>query len=341
MRKIHIEQRQQKLQPNEAILFSRKESAQYFFNLDMFNGIILVSKEKIFIIGKYYADVKDVVVICTNNIIEELGVLIKTYKIHKIYLDEFYVPYGIVQRISQQGLIIDKYNDDQLCKYAEDFECILINATILKKVMHDVLNEIRSEDLIRDIHKSFKSAAYKYDIQDCFISINPVTNESSKVLYRIDPNTVYMLDCGIKYMGLYSDFTCTFKINEYTCRELECVHVVEALQKRISECIQIGVGTKELFSAIQKECILPDYYELSYGFGHSVGTEVHESFSLYALEDFRFADNMIFTIEPQVRCIVNNVIQTYRIESTYTLHNGTVKNAFFEFPYINVLKKEQ
>lgn len=340
MRVKRIEKMKTTLNPYEAILFNRKESIQYYFNINVFDGVAVITNSMIYLVSKYCAFIREGKVICTNDVHEKVKEIMVACGIQKVYLDEGRIPHGLVKVLYNMDILIDVYRDEQLHKLAEDFDCLFINSVFLKKIIQCVLDEIKSGDLIRNICGRYKSVAFRYDIQDCFISIMPVKNNDKIAMQLIDPDIVYLFDCGIKYMGIYSDYTCTFKIHDYTKIELDCINLVKTLQEQISKNIKIGMSTKELLGDAKNKWNIPEYYEMSDGFGHSVGTEIHEPFSLYALDDFVFFDNMIFTIEPQVMRVVDNESQTYRIESTYTLHNGIVDNPFSTIPYINVLKKE-
>jgi len=302
--------------------------------------MVIISKDKVYLVSKYRSAVQDCEVVCTNNYDNTVAEILGTTGISKVYLDQHYIQYSLIKKIFEEGIEIEKYQDQQLKKTDADFDCLSINAILLNNIINRLLPLITAGESIKDIIRKFKSLAYSFDIQDCFVSIEPVSvsNKSSKK--KIDPDMIYLLDCGIKFFGIYSDYTCTFKIHKYTKIELDCINSLIDLQHKISEEIHVGTNTKALFSNILKNWNGSNKYTLAEGFGHSVGTEIHEPFSLYSNEDLCFFDDMIFTIEPQISFIISNKMHVLRIESTFTLHHGEVKNPFLKIPYINVLEKE-
>ena len=246
MREQCIERVRMTLDPHEAILLNRRESIQYYFNIDLVDGIIVITKSTTYLVSKYYFFIKGSEVICTNRISEKVKEIMVTCEIRKVYLDERQISYGLVKDLSSMQILIDDYRDEQLKKLSEDFDCLFVNSVLLKNIIESTLKEIKSGDLIRKICQKYKSTAFLYDIQDCFISITPVKNNDEIAIQLIDPDIVYLFDCGIKYMGIYSDYTCTFKIHDYTNAELDCINVVKTLQDLISKDIKIGMGTKKL-----------------------------------------------------------------------------------------------
>lgn len=336
MRKKYIRVMQEKLNDDECIIINKCCNIQYFYNIELVEGLLLITNKTVYLISKYYVSCDSVEMICTNEISISVKKILIDNDIMYLHYDENYTYSSILKSIPSSCMCINDYSEEYILKNIEDFECLQINSIILKKVIHTVIDSIYVGKEIANICREYKSIAYSYEIQDCFISIMPARMDMANNEPFVKEGLIYLLDCGIKYRGIFSDFACTFKAGEYTEEEMLCLNCITAIQEKISKEIRAGVGTKQVIDKVLSVVILPENAKISNGFGHSVGIEIHEKFSLYAKKDFCFLQNMIFTIEPT---LIYKDLSMFRLESTYMLRGDNVENPFVDIPYINIIER--
>ncbi|MFQ9510213.1 MAG: M24 family metallopeptidase, partial [Lachnospiraceae bacterium] len=163
---------------------------------------------------------------------------------------------------------------------------------------------------------------------------------------NVSSDCLFLFDFGIKYRGLFSDCTITLKFSKYTKEEIYRIKKLEALQCKIAQNISAGKTVHNILKEVVSDLCLSDGEQISRGFGHSVGAEIHENFSFVKGYKGQFKDKMIFTIEPEIIIKQNGnennpriqnryIKKIYRIEYTYALLDGNVINFFSNIPIIN------
>lgn len=327
MRANFIKEIQKKIESTYAYLINDEPIVEYI--LDIKNvKVLLILKDKVYIItNSILYNINFGQVISTNNITNEIKTIIINNNIKNIYSDYNNLSVLMFNDFSTNTNIIDR-KIDTIIKMDIDNDIMKINAIILSNIIKEFLNKISSKKTFLESKNIFQQIAFKYNISDYFFSCsksNKVFNSSD----NLGKESILFFDCGIKYKGLYSDFTFAVKFSEFSKEEIEFLNDLENIMLFLSAKISNITSPSEIIKKLKEINIKNEKYKyLESGFGHSVGVHVHENYSICNTEQKCFNNNLIFTLEPLFIIQSKNSLIKYRLESTYGYFDNKLVNYF-------------
>lgn len=183
---------------------------------------------------------------------------------------------------------------------------------IICRILNRSVNKLYSENYITNL---FLEECGKIGVKDTHIN---VTRQNS--LNCLTP--IYSIDCGISYLGFFSDITRMFCYDVLDEEIKEGVRFLTELQNVTVNMIRENMHIKDLFITLNKR------YRYNYmfkrvqnGFGHGIGKRIHEGYSLCSNQKWTFQNGYSFTLEPILT--FDNV--ELRIENMYEMKGGQVR----------------
>lgn len=343
MREEKIRELQLTLDEGHFIIISKKSVIDYLLGTQLFNGVLLIGKSKICIINKYLNTKEDkefVISKCTNNIIKEFLTYTKKENLKVMYADFENTSYRLITLAKKSMQVIHMQVESIIIhKALTDEDCVQINGILLTEIIKNWKDEINKGDSLFIIINKFKSIAFRFGAEDAFASISPVGLDLYSIYEKISDKYIYLFDFGIKYKGLFSDCTITVKFSRYEDKEVFIIKKLCAIQNEIVRNIKVDQKIGLILDKALAQ-IHFDYGEsISIGFGHSIGIDIHEGLSITRGGNDTFIDRMIFTLEPQItiNSFENFSPRVFRIESTFTIFDGKIRNYFSKIPCLNEL----
>jgi len=187
-----------------------------------------------------------------------------------------------------------------------------LTENLMKKTFYKASNFVLDEKLITNI---FLEECGKVGIKNSHINI-------TKLNISETTTPIFSIDCGISFMGYFSDITRLFSYGVPCPEIMNCLQYLMELQVSTSKIIREHMHIKDMFITLyRKHYRDPLFKYIKNGFGHGIGENVHEAYSLTSNQTWSFMNSYCFTIEPILRY---NSIEL-RIENMYEIINGKAK----------------
>jgi len=249
-----------------------------------------------------------------NDIIQRMdvsviGIIFETFSIDNITLfsrlGSFY--YFDVSSFFSRFLFIR--NDEEVFK----LHCSAsITEKIIKKIFSKPISFVSDNNCIKNM---FLEECGKVGAEKTHFMISQIT--SSKA-----PTPIYSIDCGVAFDGFYSDITRLFCYNEPDRQVNEAYCFLLELQDTTAKIIREGIYIKDLFLTLNRKYRSNSMFKkIQNGFGHGIGRNIHEGYSLRSDQRWVFENGLSFTLEP----ILSLDYIELRIENMYALMDGQVK----------------
>lgn len=330
MRKSVIKLIQTNISNDEAVLILNTEYLEYL-ELRKDLKVLLILKHKFFYLTNSFSNDEKYIIGCANFIVK-IDEILKANNIGKVKADYNYLPVQYYYLLNDKYLI-ENYIINYELKINNDLFVMLVNATILKKVIIELLSFVDVSKTYKVIEQQFKFIISKYDCEDFHFSITSNNNLTNK-FENFNFIDIYYIDCGIKYQGLYSDFTIAIKFSNFSIEEKNCFKLIGELFDFIKNKENIiDYTSNALYNEIEN-ITRRKGYKLSQGIGHGVGIKIHESVSISSLSNSGIKDKTFLAIEPML--YLNN--KTYRLEKTLGLFENKIIDFFNDFKMIYEIK---
>ena len=206
------------------------------------------------------------------------------------------------------GSLLFVKTDEELFK----IQCAaILTEKILKKTLYGAVAHPYDNQYIK---RKFLEECGKLGIEKTHINVSKIGISKSNI-------PIYSIDCGISVNGYYSDLTRMFCFQTSDVIFDEACLFLQNLQSITANIIREGMFVKDLFIALNRKYWgNPLFKNVRNGFGHGIGKQLHEGFSICSNQKWTFENGITFTLEPILN--VNGV--DFRIENMYALRNGKV-----------------
>ncbi len=172
----------------------------------------------------------------------------------------------------------------------------------------DIFNEVKkyikpgvSEKQVRDIlEEKIKQRGLKRSFITIAAAGENAANPHAVVSGRkIKKNDVFVLDFGVIYYGLHSDFTRTVLIGQSNPK-------IQSIYNAVNNAVKISISSiKEGIKISDHVKKVHDYLRnkgfgkyIKHTLGHGLGTKIHEAPKLSERNKRKLKENMVVTIEP-------------------------------------------
>jgi len=239
-----------------------------------------------------------------NNTIKDL---VKKGKISKIFVDNIYgeTLRNLENAIGRRIEISNVVERVRMLKTDEEIENIKKACEIARKGLGLAREIYLSEKRISE-HKLAAKIEYFMKMQGSEGTFEDgillACGKNASYIHAKPSNEIIkdamLVDLGAKFRNYFSDFSMTF--TERASNEVK--KYAEFVENLKNECIaQIYTGMKisEISNFASKEIEKKDF-KLLHSLGHGVGLDVHELPYISSNSKMRFAENMVFTIEPGI-----------------------------------------
>lgn len=280
---------QSELNLDDAILILDKAYISYIVNLDNIEAIIILKSDYVLLGNTSLGSKSNIKGTPYNRIGSEIRKFLKQKNIKHIYCNFNYTPVSIYMNLKYEYEI---YDINTIIKDKEtDRDVMIINTDIVNYIIRETIEGIKINDTtIYDSIRKFKHLAYSFDITDCSISISDSKNiVNLNKGYNVD--NIYYFDVGIKYQGLYSDYTFCKKFSDYNVEEIKIFEKYISLHDYIINNI-----SNKTPGLIYKE--VNQNYNIEIGFGHVIHFRKHDNYSLNHQQEKFIPKDSVFTVEP-------------------------------------------
>jgi Xaa-Pro dipeptidase len=105
-----------------------------------------------------------------------------------------------------------------------------------------------------------------------------------------------VIDYGLKYKGYCTDITRTIYIGKPNRKDVQIYEKVLTVQEEAIRMSQANVKCSRVFDFVRKSL----GKNFTHSLGHGVGLQIHELPNISSFSKEKFAENMVFTIEPGI-----------------------------------------
>lgn len=281
---------------------------------------ILVLRNKVYyrnkVVDLYYIDRDDVQHTNWNiqDVVQHIDVSVIGVMFETSYIDDI----GVFSRLGNYyyfdvssffGHSLFIKNDEELFK----LHCsAIITEKIIKKILSNPVACVNEKNCIKNM---FLEECGRIGAEKNHVNISRITSAKSS-------RPIYSIDCGVALDGFYSDITRLFTYNEPDKQINEAYCFLFELQDATAKIIREGMFIKDLFLILNRKYHSNSMFrKIQNGFGHGIGKDIHEGYSLRSDQRWAFENGLSFTLEPILS--LENV--ELRIENMYALMNGQTK----------------
>lgn len=209
-------------------------------------------------------------------------------------------------------------------KNKEQIKTIAIGGKMLVKIMDQIVKKVKpgittgelndyAEKLIESAgaEASFKNykaawAEHVYPAALCISVNDEVVHGIPSPRRKLKTGDIVSLDCGLKYLGLYTDMARTVAVGEISAEAKKLIQVTqEALNAGIKK-VKPGNKLSDIAKAVQAVAERNGYSVVRQLCGHGVGFSAHEDpqvpnyWPSYDTRDVTLETGMVIAIEPMV-----------------------------------------
>ncbi|MDD3601333.1 MAG: M24 family metallopeptidase [Defluviitoga tunisiensis] len=289
---------QRNLKQKQAYICFDKAYIEYILNVSDAHSLLITCyshqayinstlKEKYFVPTGYNDVANNIISYCRNH------------KITTIFSDFTQIPFSIYKELKKARLNVTDVRDVFTINKV-DLDLMKINLIILEQCLQDFMEYFTPGMKIRALVKRFRSMAFEYEVSDAFISITYDTNSTVKLDYIIEEDVMYMIDCGLKYKGCYSDITILKKIGDYAKEEIEIIEQLNTVSENIRKLLLI-LPPNQIYKKISSKFLLES------GMGHTIDVHKHGNYSICSTENTLLPNNVFFTLEPILKFRNKNI----------------------------------
>lgn len=317
-----IKKIQENLKNNEAFIVYYGPNRFYLTGFNSSAGVVLItSKTADFIIDfRYFEKAKREVfscnVILSNKIWEQIGDILKTQDIKKIYTETSNISLGEFLALKENLKEIEISEDDKIEKILKSLRAVKSSEELAIMRKAQALTD-EAFDYILDyirVGKTEKAVALELEFYMrrhgsegvAFDSI-VVSGENSSLPHGTPTDRIIKsgdfltMDFGAVIDGYCADMTRTVAIGEITDKQKSVYDTVLNAQLSAMKEIKAGAVCKDI-DKIARDIIENAGYKGCFGhaLGHSLGIEVHESPAFNTRDNTVLKSGMVLSVEPGI-----------------------------------------
>jgi Xaa-Pro aminopeptidase len=206
-------------------------------------------------------------------------------------------------------------------------------ALLTERVLENTVDHTYRSNHIKEIENVYHEISGRIGFPDSKICITQISQ------------SLLSMDCSLHFYGYYSDITRLVQIGEISQGIDKYYEFLLKVHDTTVHSIYEGMHIKDLFIKLNRKFLTdPLFRQIMNGFGHGIGYDIHENYSLYSRDNWRFQEGMTFTIEPILKCEYGDL----RIENMYALRNNKIErinnhlsNAIYQVDINKEFAKEQ
>ncbi len=306
---------------NHGALITSDISRRYFCGFKSSAGVILVTKERSYLIidSRYYDKarerVSDCQVILMDDMRTQLMELMIKHDIRRLSVESSYMTLREFEEYKEKlyyaeldnsSWLSDKISGMRVIKSSDEVQLILRAQRIAEKAFERLLERMRKGMTEKQV-----AALLNYYMMDCgaddlsfeTIAASGVNSASPHAVPTDKPlqNGEFLtLDFGAVVDGYHSDMTRTLVIGEPTPEMEELYNAVLYANLDGLKAVRADVGGKLVDSVARSTLQGWGGYDkyFGHGLGHGVGLEIHEAPTLSRKSSSVLREGMIVTVEP-------------------------------------------
>lgn len=317
-----IKKIQENLKNDEAFIVYYGPNRFYLTGFNSSAGVVLItSKTADFIIDfRYFEKAKREVASCdvilTNKIWEQIGDILKTQNVKKIYTETSTISLGEFFALKENLKEIEVSEDDKIEKILKSLRsvksgeelAIMRKAQALTDEAFDyILDYIRVGKTEKAIALELEFYMRRHGSEGVAFDSIVVSGENSSLPHgtptdRVIRNGDFLtMDFGAVIDGYCADMTRTVAIGEITDKQKTVYNTVLNAQLSAIKEIKVGAVCKDI-DKIARDIIENAGYKGCFGhaLGHSLGIEVHEAPAFNTRDNTTLKSGMVLSVEPGI-----------------------------------------
>ena len=331
MRKIEIDK-------NCAYYLTDYSARRYFSQVDLDEGILILSNNPTYFIDEryYYAvegkvkksgitpalykNLSSIKEYFVKNKIEKLLVDFDhtTLTQSKTYTETFNLPiFDCGEQVKRARAVKDD----------KEIKSVKKACQITEKAFYESLKTVREGMTESELRDALENKMIELGAEGTSFSTIVAFGKNSAIPHhqtgktKLKKNSPILVDMGCKVNGYSSDFTRTVFFGQPNAEFVICYNQVKIAHLLGLEKIKSGMTGREA-DAISRDYLVEqgkgEYF--THSLGHGVGIDIHENPYLNTRSEEVLSDGMVFSVEPGLYYVNEFGV---RIEDTVTLKNGT------------------
>lgn len=317
-----IKKIQENLKNNEAFIVYYGPNRFYLTGFNSSAGVVLItSKTADFIIDfRYFEKAKREVfsckVILSNKIWEQIGDILKTQDIKKIYTETSNISLGEFLALKENLKEIEISEDDKIenilkslraVKSSEELAIMRKAQALTDEAFDYILDYIRPGKTEKAVALELEFYMRRHGSEGVAFDSIVVSGENSSLPHGTPTDRIIKsgdfltMDFGAVIDGYCADMTRTVAIGEITDKQKSVYDTVLNAQLSAMKEIKAGAVCKDI-DKIARDIIENAGYKGCFGhaLGHSLGIEVHESPAFNTRDNTVLKSGMVLSVEPGI-----------------------------------------
>lgn len=317
-----IQNLQEFLTDNMAVILFDKSNRLYFSNFVSSAGAVVITKSKsfLFVDFRYFEKAKKTVenleVVLCERLYSQIGEKLTEYKIKTVFVETESLSVAKFEalkqnnpqiEISSQNIVEEFIKNLRSVKSQNEVDLIKQAQAITDKTFDYILDRIKVGRTEKEIALEMEFFMRKNGSEGIAFDTIAISGKNTSLPHGIPTDKIiengdfFTMDFGAVSGGYRSDMTRTVAVGNVSERQMFVYNTVLNAQTEALNAIKEGVVCKDI-DAIARNLIYNNGFEgcFGHGLGHSVGLEIHESPAFNTRDETVLKSGTVITVEPGI-----------------------------------------
>ena len=317
-----IQNLQEFLTDNMAVILFDKSNRLYFSNFVSSAGAVVITKSKsfLFVDFRYFEKAKKTVenleVVLCERLYSQIGEKLTEYKIKTVFVETESLSVAKFEalkqnnpqiEISSQNIVEEFIKNLRSVKSQNEVDLIKQAQAITDKTFDYILDRIKVGRTEKEIALEMEFFMRKNGSEGIAFDTIAISGKNTSLPHGIPTDKIiengdfFTMDFGAVSGGYRSDMTRTVAVGNVSERQMFVYNTVLNAQTEALNAIKEGVVCRDI-DAIARNLIYNNGFEgcFGHGLGHSVGLEIHESPAFNTRDETVLKSGTVITVEPGI-----------------------------------------
>ena len=317
-----IQNLQEFLTDNMAVILFDKSNRLYFSNFVSSAGAVVITKSKsfLFVDFRYFEKAKKTVenleVVLCERLYSQIGEKLTEYKIKTVFVETESLSVAKFEalkqnnpqiEISSQNIVEEFIKNLRSVKSQNEVDLIKQAQAITDKTFDYILDRIKVGRTEKEIALEMEFFMRKNGSEGIAFDTIAISGKNTSLPHGIPTDKIiengdfFTMDFGAVSGGYRSDMTRTVAVGNVSERQMFVYNTVLNAQTEALNAIKEGGVCKDI-DAIARNLIYNNGFEgcFGHGLGHSVGLEIHESPAFNTRDETVLKSGTVITVEPGI-----------------------------------------